>query len=84
MIRANSYYNGSTSDLIKRAWEHKNQITPGVTAKSNVPMLVYYEIHTTYLEAARREKRFKNWPRQWILNLIETMNPAWDDLYEEI
>ena len=47
-------------------------------------MLVYYEIHTTYLEAARREKRFKNWPRQWKLNLIETMNPAWDDLYEEI
>ena len=47
-------------------------------------MLVYYEIHTTYVEAARREKRFKNWPRQWKLNLIEKMNPAWNDLYEEI
>ena len=47
-------------------------------------MLVYYELHTTYVEAVHREKRFKNWPRQWTLNLIEKMNPVWDDLYEEI
>jgi putative endonuclease len=47
-------------------------------------MLVYYEMHETSVEAARREKRFKNWPRLWKLNLIETMNPVWDDLYEKI
>jgi putative endonuclease len=47
-------------------------------------MLVYYEIHSTYLEAARREARFKNWCRKWKLNLIEEFNPTWRDLYEEI
>ena len=47
-------------------------------------MLVYYEVHELYVEAARREKRFKNWPRQWKINLIEGINPDWQDLYEEI
>ena len=79
--RNGTLYTGSTSDLIKRAWEHKNQVTPGFTAKYNVHMLVYYEIHTTYVESARREKRFKNWHRQWKLTLIEQMNPVRDDLY---
>jgi putative endonuclease len=77
-------YVGSTSDLIKRAWEHKNKVIPGVTAKYNVHTLVYYEVHETYVEAARREKRFKNWCRQWKLNLIEKLNPEWRDLYEDI
>ena len=42
------------------------------------------EVHELYVEAARREKRFKNWPRQWKINLIERLNPDWRDLYEEI
>jgi putative endonuclease len=46
--------------------------------------LVYYEVHETYMEAARREKRFKNWCRQWKLNLIEELNPEWRDLYVDI
>lgn len=62
--RNGTLYLGSTSDLIKRVWEHKNKLTPGFTAKYNVHMLVYYETHETYVEAARREKRFKNWCRQ--------------------
>lgn len=82
--RNGTLYAGSTSDLIKRTWEHKNNVTPGFTAKYNVHILVYYEIHATYIEAARREKRFKNWCRQWKLNLIETLNPDWRDLYEDI
>ena len=82
--RTGTLYVGSTSDLIKRVWEHKNKLIPGFTAKYNVHMLVYYEIHETYVEAARREKRFKNWCRQWNLNLIESLNPEWGDLYEEI
>ena len=77
-------YAGSTSDLIKRVWEHKNNLIPGFTAKYNVHILVYYEVHETYVEVARREKRFKNWCRQWKLNLIEDLNPEWRDLYEEI
>lgn len=82
--RDGTLYAGSTSDLIKRTWEHKNNVIPGFTAKYNVHILVYYEIHATYIEAARREKRFKNWCRQWKLNLIETLNPDWRDLYEDI
>ena len=82
--RNGTLYVGATTDLIKRTWEHKNKFIPGFTAKYNVHMLVYYEIHELYIEAARREKRFKNWPRQWKLNLIEKFNPEWRDLYEEI
>ena len=81
--RNGTLYVSATSDLIKRTWEHKNIFIPGFTAKYNLHMLVYYEMHETYVEPARREKRFKNWPRLWTLNLIETMNPVWDDLYEK-
>src|SRR3990167_10645095 len=58
-----------------RVWEHKNSLIPGFTAKYNVHMLVYYEVHAICVEAARREKRLKNWRRQWKLNLTETINP---------
>jgi putative endonuclease len=47
-------------------------------------MLVYYKTHSTYIEAARCEKRFKNWCRQSKINLIEELNPEWRDLYEDI
>lgn len=77
-------YVGSTSDLVKRIWEHKNKVIAGFTEKYNVNQLVYYEEHQMYVEAARREKRFKNWCRQWKLNLIEEFNPSWRDLYDEI
>ena len=85
-MRNGTLYFGLTSDLIKRVLEHKNKLIPGFAAKYNVYMLVYYETHETYVEAARREKRFKNWCRQWKLNLnlIEDLNPEWRDLYEEI
>ncbi|MDP1975415.1 MAG: GIY-YIG nuclease family protein [Alphaproteobacteria bacterium] len=82
--RNGTLYVGSTSNLIKRVWEHKNSPVDSFTAKHNVCMLVYYETYNTYIEAARREKRFKNWCRQWKLNLIESTNPEWRDLYEEI
>lgn len=82
--RNGTLYVGSTSDIIKRTWEHKNKVIPSFTTKYNVHMLVYYEVHELYIEAARREKRFKNWPRQWKINLIEGLNPEWRDLYEEI
>ena len=82
--RNGTLYVGSTSDLIKRAWEHKNKVIPGFTTRYNVHTLVYYEVHEAYIEAARREKRFKNWCRQWKLNLIEGLNPEWRDLYEDI
>ena len=77
-------YVGSTADLVKRVWEHKNKVMFGFTAKYNVNQLVYYEMHELYVEAAKREKCLKNWCKQWKLNLIKEFNPTWRDLYEEI
>jgi putative endonuclease len=82
--RNGTLYIGSTSNLIQRIWQHKNNIILGFTAKYHVHQLVYYEEHQNLAEMARREKRLKNWCRKWKLNLIEKFNPAWRDLYEEI
>lgn len=77
-------YVGSTRDLVRRVWEHKQELMPCFTSKYHVNRLVYYEVHQQYTEAARREKRFKGWKRQWKINLIESLNPTWRDLYNEI
>ena len=77
-------YIGSTVDLIKRVWEHKNKITPGFTAKYNLDKLVYFEQHDGIVNAGEQEKRFKNWRREWKIALIKKNNPLWSDLYEEI
>lgn len=82
--RNGTLYVGSTTNLVKRVWEHKNKVIPGFTAKYNVNQLVYYEMHDDIMEAARRERRFKNWCRKWKINIIEQFNPRWRDLYEEI
>jgi putative endonuclease len=82
--RNGTLYVGSTTDLVQRIWEHKNKVIVGFTAKYNVTQLVYYELHEDIMEAARRERRLKNWCRKWKLNIIENFNPAWKDLYNEI
>jgi putative endonuclease len=82
--RNGTLYVGSTTNLVKRIWEHKNNIIPGFTAKYRVHQLVYYEAHQDIMEAARRERRLKNWCRKWKLNIIERFNPTWRDLYDEI
>ncbi len=82
--RNGTLYTGVTSDLIKRVWEHKNNVVDGFSKKYHVHMLVWYEIHTTMETAINREKRIKSWNRQWKLELIEKMNPDWKDLYETI
>lgn len=83
--RCGTLYIGVTQDLIRRVWEHKNKINADAfTAKYHVDNLVYYEIHSCYVDAARREKRLKNWPHQWKINLIQQNNPHWVDLYDEI
>ena len=77
-------YIGSTTDLIKRIFEHKNKFVPGFTEKYNVTNLVYFEEHSTIMEAGQREKQLKKWARQWKLDLIETNNPHWKDLYDAL
>lgn len=82
--RNGTLYIGSTRNLPKRIWEHKNKVIPSFTQRYRVHTLVYYELHATYSDAAWHEKRYKNWPRKWKLNLIERQNPEWMDLYEKI
>ncbi len=75
-------YVGVTSDLIKRIWEHKNNVVPGFTNRYGVHDLVWYELHDSMESAIAREKAIKEWKRQWKLELIERQNPEWKDLYQ--
>lgn len=77
-------YIGMTSDLIKRIWQHKNEETGGFTKQYGIHTLVYFEQHASPREAINREKRLKQWKRQWKIDLIEKNNPSWGDLYSEI
>jgi putative endonuclease len=74
-------YVGVTSDVIKRIWEHKQNVIAGFTQRYGVHDLVWYEQHPTMESAILREKTLKKWRRQWKIELIETNNPAWLDLY---
>ena len=82
--RNGTLYIGVTSDLVKRVWEHKNHFVEGFTKQYGVDRLVYFEQHSTMEEAIAREKRLKEWKRQWKMNLIEAGNPEWKDLWDEI
>jgi putative endonuclease len=77
-------YIGVTSDLIKRIWEHKENLVEGFTCKYNVHRLVYFEQHDSMIGALTREKQLKKWQRSWKIRLIEQDNPKWLDLYTEI
>ncbi len=77
-------YVGVTSDLIKRIYQHKNNLVEGFTKKYAVHRLVYYERHFSAESAIRREKRLKEWRRQWKVDLIEKTNPKWVDLYDDV
>ncbi len=77
-------YTGVTSTLIKRIYEHKKGIIQGFTKKYNCKLLVFYELHETMGSAIIREKQIKAGSRKKKLQLIETINPDWADLYEKI
>ena len=82
--RNGTLYIGVTSDLVRRIYEHKNNLIEGFTKKYKVHHLVYYEITNDIKSAIEREKRLKKWNRKWKLELIERMNPQWKDLYDEL
>ena len=82
--RNGTLYTGVTSNLIKRVWEHRNNLVDGFSKKHSTHMLVYYETHDDMISAITREKQIKAWKRQWKIRLIEESNPYWRDLYPEI
>ena len=77
-------YTGVTSNLVQRIWQHKEDAVEGFTQKYGVKHLAWYELHDTMKSAIRKEKAIKNWRRSWKLNLIESSNPEWRDLYYDI
>ncbi len=75
-------YVGVTSDPIHRIWEHRDKIHPdSFTARYDVTRLVWYQEFDDITDAIAHEKRLKRWRRAWKIQLIENMNPEWDDLY---
>ncbi|MCB0192566.1 MAG: GIY-YIG nuclease family protein [Anaerolineae bacterium] len=82
--RNGTLYIGVTSNLVKRIWEHKNDLHEGFTKKYQVHRLVYFEQYPTMEAAITREKRIKKWNRQWKINLIEKNNPQWRDLWDDL
>ena len=77
-------YVGVTSDLAKRAWEHREGVAQGFSRRYNLKRLVYAEAHDDIRDAIQREKAIKHWPRAWKVQLIESTNPDWEDLYDRL
>ena len=77
-------YIGMTNNLVRRGYEHRNGLADGFTKKYSLKMLVYFEVFNRVEDAILREKRLKKWNRQWKIDLIEKLNPNWDDLYEKL
>ena len=79
--RNGTLYIGVTSDLIKRAWEHRNGVVPGFTRKLGCKLLVWFEVYDDLQDARLRELQMKKWKRLWKISTIEALNPDWRDLY---
>jgi len=82
--RNGTLYIGVTNDLLRRVYEHKNNLISGFTEKYCVHRLVYYEQYSDIESALEREKHLKVWKRKWKIELIEKENPKWRDLYEDL
>ncbi|MEA1014331.1 GIY-YIG nuclease family protein [Sphingosinicella sp. LY1275] len=82
--RNGTLYIGVTSDLAKRAWEHREGLIGGFTRRYGCKLLVWYQAFDSLDEARRRELQMKEWRRAWKIELIEKLNPAWRDLYEDL
>lgn len=77
----NVLYAGVTNDLIRRVYEHKSKLVAGFTQKYNADRLVYYEACPDIVTAIEREKQIKGWSRKKKNQLINALNPSWNDLY---
>ena len=75
-------YTGVTNDLLRRAYEHREKLIDGFTQKYNVSKLVYYEIFDDPTNAISREKQIKAGPRRKKVDLVNSMNGEWTDLFE--
>ena len=77
-------YVGVTNDMARRAFEHREGLVEGFTARYGLKRLVYVEQHENIGAAIKREKAMKHWPRAWKVRMIVAHNPHWDDLYGQL
>jgi len=82
--RNGTLYIGMTTNLVRRIYEHRNDLIDGFSKKYKVHHLVYFETKDAADDAIRREKQLKVWKRKWKLELIERHNPTWKDLYQDL
>lgn len=82
--RNGTLYIGMTDDLVRRVWQHREGAIEGFTMRYGVKTLVWFESHDSRESAFARERQLKKWNRTWKLQLIESGNPEWRDLWEEI
>ena len=82
--RNGTLYVGVTSQLVQRIWQHKNHVFEGFSQRYKVDQLVWFEPHESMETAILREKQIKSGSHKRKLGLIETMNPGWRDLYEDM
>ena len=77
-------YTGITNDLKRRVFEHKSKAVQGFTEKYNIDKLVYFEVCEDIESAILREKKIKRGSRQKKIQMVNSMNEEWRDLYEEL
>jgi putative endonuclease len=82
--RYGTLYIGVTSDLARRIWEHREGVIEGFTLRYGLKILIWAEHDDDVGLAIQREKNMKHWPRSWKLDLIEALNPEWEDLYTQL
>ena len=82
--RNGTLYVGVTSNLIARAYQHRNRLIEGFTKDHDCTLLVWFEYHDDLQEARLRELQMKKWKRAWKIELIERSNPRWHDLFDSL
>jgi putative endonuclease len=82
--RNGTIYIGSTSNLVQRAYQHREAVADGFTRRYGCKMLVWFEAHDSIDGARLRELQMKKWKRPWKLSEVERINPDWADLYESL
>lgn len=82
--RNGTLYVGMTDDLVKRVWQHREGAAKGFTNRYGIKSFVWFETHSSRESAFAREQQMKKWNRKWKLQLIESQNPEWRDLWHDI
>jgi putative endonuclease len=82
--RNGTIYIGVTTHLQQRTWQHRESVIPGFTKRYGCKLLVWYQEFPSLDDAQRREVQMKRWQRRWKLELIESFNPQWRDLYADL